>query len=141
MDLGRAITGLEAVERINDLSSPSELSVNGWPDAVPLSVLRPLPELEKLRLAWHTSPSVLDGIGEQLPDLAVLVLVGGVAADLAPVTRLERLHRLYLAQWVEEEPIDVRPLRDMSVTLDISRRDRFVGLDELGPGVEISYRR
>ncbi|XVV05028.1 hypothetical protein ACQPW3_06385 [Actinosynnema sp. CA-248983] len=36
-------------------------------------------------------------------------------------------------------PIDLRPLRDMTLTLSIARRGRFVGLDELGPGVKISY--
>lgn len=119
----------------------TDLSCNGWPAEVPLAVLDRLPALERLRLAWHTPPSVLDGIAAHLPDLRKLVLVGAVTANLAPVTAMPRLDVLFLSSWDLLEPVDVRPLRDMEVQLQISRRGRFVGLDGLGPGVEINWLR
>ncbi|WP_425471114.1 NACHT domain-containing protein [Saccharothrix variisporea] len=129
------------LDRLTATSQLTELSFNGWPAEVSLAVLDRLPALGWLRLGWHTSPSVLDGIAAHLPNLRRLVLVGEVTANLAPVAAMSRLDVLFLSSWDLTEPVDVRPVRDMEVTLQISRRGRFVGLDELGPGVKISWLR
>ncbi|NUT93412.1 MAG: NACHT domain-containing protein [Saccharothrix sp.] len=129
------------VERLTDLPALSDLSFNGWPEAIPLSVLRPLPGLDRLRLAWDTPPAVLRDIGDQLPDLRRLLLVGEVAYHLDDVARCAGLRYLFLSAWDRKEPIDLRPLRDMAIRLEISRRGRFVGLDELGPGVDVKWSR
>ncbi|WP_443217948.1 NACHT domain-containing protein [Saccharothrix sp. CCNWLW140] len=129
------------IERISTLIALTELSFNGWPDTLPLSILGGLPHLNRLRLAWHTPPAVLRRIEEQLPNLKSLLLVGEVAYHAGAVTGFAGLEHLFLSPWDRKEPVDVRPLRDMKLTLSISRRDRFVGLDELGPGVTIKFRR
>ncbi|WP_433269286.1 hypothetical protein ACQPZF_06520 [Actinosynnema sp. CS-041913] len=73
--------------------------------------------------------------------LAELHLYGRATANLRAVSRLERLERLYVTNWRRPEPIDLRPLRDMSVRLEMTRSDRCTGLDELGPGVRVEYYR
>lgn len=76
-----------------------------------LSVLHELPGLHGLYCRGWTAPEALSA----LPPLRVLSLGGS-------------------------EPIDVSPLRDRSLTLRLSRRSTYAGVDELGPDVQVEWR-
>ncbi len=86
--------------------------------------------------------------------------LSGVApnCDLSPLTAVRGLKDLYCYNWPDlsplpamtelrhiaisngnHEPIDVRPLRDWSVVLELRRQDAHVGVDELGPDVRIKW--
>lgn len=116
----------------------NELSIEGWPSGTDLSVLRGLPALRELRLAWETGPEVLIGIASNLPELTDLILAGRVTDDLTPVAGMRALKRLTLFR--RKRPIDLRPLADMNIEIELSRRDHHVGLDDLGPEAQVVWR-
>ncbi|MEU3646370.1 NACHT domain-containing protein [Lentzea sp. NPDC034063] len=78
------------------------------------------------------------------------------ACDLSALTEMTGLVSLYCQGWNAAEVIsqlpalerlaltgsgliDVRPLRDRSLTLRLSRRSTYVGVDELGPDVKVEW--
>ncbi|MEU4443923.1 NACHT domain-containing protein [Actinosynnema sp. NPDC050801] len=125
------------VDLISELRSLRDVSFNGWPDGVSLAPLGKLPELHRVRFGWDTSPAVLDGIERHLPGLRRLILVGDMVDNLDAVTRLSHLESVYLSRWQDADPIDLRPLRDMSVTVELARRSNPIGMEELGPNVTV----
>ncbi len=127
------------IERLAELTALVDLSVDEWPVDVDLAPLGQLPGVNTMQFGWETSPAVLHGIERHLPDLENLFLFGDVAAGFATATtRLSRLKRLDL-MWTWAQPLDLTPLKDMSLTLYLWRDGRYSGLDELGPGVRIGY--
>lgn len=79
------------------------------------------------------------------------------SCDLSPIAQL-RVARLDCDSWPDlgalpvspgvrqlrllgrSGPIDLRPLRDHSLVLNLSRRDTHIGIDELGPDVRVEWR-
>ncbi|WP_439663712.1 NACHT domain-containing protein [Lentzea sp. HUAS TT2] len=74
------------------------------------SVLNDVPELKALYCRGWSDPEILSA----LPTLEFLSLTG-------------------------DKPIDVRQLRDRSMTLQLRRRCTYVGVDELGPDVKVKW--
>ncbi|MFD0204448.1 MULTISPECIES: hypothetical protein [Saccharothrix] len=102
-----------------------------------LALLPRLPALRALCVQSAT-PEVIDDIGAHLPDLVNLELEGAAAQNLRAASRLKRLRVLTL--YAEDSgPLDLRPLQQMNLEVRLSRQDEYVGLDELGPGVKVSY--
>lgn len=113
------------------------LAVRLLPEAGPsLAPLRHLP-LRYLGLYWGATPEVLDDIADHFPGLESLHLGGEIAQRLDPVTGLKKLRELTLR--AKSKPLDLRPIRGMTLELWLSPRDEHIGLDELGPGVTVSY--
>ena len=101
-----------------------------------LKALRGAPALRQLSLWWGTPPQVLTGIGRYLPQLETLDLSGEVTQALDAVRDLKRLRSLTLRA---DGSLDLRPLRGMNLRLRLLHADEYLGLDELGPGVKVSY--
>ncbi|SES01866.1 NACHT domain-containing protein [Lentzea albida] len=74
--------------------------------------------------------------------------------DLSALAEMPTLKSLYCRGWCDAEAVarsvkvlgisgvnqfDVRPLRDLSLTLRLSRRSTYVGVDELGPDVAVDW--
>ncbi len=131
------LAGLDAVVRLTRLE---HLSISLPTPGTSLAPLRGLSALRHLSLWWGTPPQVINGIGEHLPDLEILDLAGEVTQGLGAVSGLRRLRRLGLRADPDDGPLDLRPLRRMSLRLILVGSDEHIGLDELGPGVKISYR-
>ncbi|WP_394613416.1 hypothetical protein JNUCC0626_26155 [Lentzea sp. JNUCC 0626] len=85
--------------------------------------------------------------------------LSGLAPDCDPraLTEVIGLRAMYCENWYDAEvfslvptltrltlkgaaPIDLRPLRDRSLTLALRRRCTYVGVDELGPDVKVEWR-
>ncbi|NUT46658.1 MAG: ATP-binding protein, partial [Saccharothrix sp.] len=136
---GLRVLSLSALPDLDPLTGLKKLDalMLSLPD--PKTSLAPLNHLSLRALAfWRTAPEVLAGIEEHLPQLFSLDLFGEVAQGLGAVTALSNLRRLTLRA-EGSEPIDLRPLGGMELDLVLSPRDEHVGLDELGPGVKVSY--
>ncbi|MER5263578.1 NACHT domain-containing protein [Actinosynnema sp. NPDC002837] len=131
--LGR-LAELNGVARLRKLNY---LAVNFLPEAgTSLAPLRHLP-LRNLGLYWGATPEMLDDIADHLPGLERLQLGGKIAQRLDPVTGLKKLRELRLI--AGSEPLDLGPIRGMTLELSLSSRDEHIGLDVLGPGVRVSY--
>ncbi|MDX8145984.1 NACHT domain-containing protein [Lentzea sp. BCCO 10_0061] len=77
--------------------------------------------------------------------------------DLSPLSEVVGLEAVYAHNWREleifkempelktlrligDEPIDVRPLRDLSLNLLLQRRCSYVGVEALGPDVKVTWK-
>lgn len=77
--------------------------------------------------------------------------------DMSPIAGMARLRRLGCHGWVDLSvvpapprlaeievddwgPIDIEPLRNRSLVLELRRRNLHVGIEDLGPGVQIRWR-
>ncbi|MGW5643493.1 NACHT domain-containing protein [Saccharopolyspora sp. NPDC003752] len=114
------------------------LSVDGWPRGFALTALPELPKLGRLRLGHHTAPDALEGIAAHLTGVAELTLVGDVVTNLAPASEMPSLERLVVLG-TSRQTVDLRPLAGRSLQVELSRRDRHVGLGELGDGVRVHW--
>ncbi|MFI0468079.1 hypothetical protein ACH347_28695 [Saccharopolyspora sp. 5N102] len=89
-------------------------------------------------MGHHTAPDALEGIAARPAGVAELNLVGDVVTNLAPVSGMPSLERL-IVLGASRQTVDLRPLAGMSLQVELSRRDRHVGLGELGDGFRVRW--
>ncbi|AXX28349.1 hypothetical protein KCV87_15390 [Actinosynnema pretiosum subsp. pretiosum] len=134
------------------------LRLSGLDDATDRSALGGLEHLVDLGFfehpiggfeGWPTSESAaslyfalsgeldLDGIADFAPNTGRVGLYNTRVADLEPLLDLEWLAEL--AIYDETDPLDLTPLTGASLRLTLFRSAGHVGVDGLGPGVELRY--
>jgi hypothetical protein len=68
--------------------------------------------------------------------LTVLRLGASDVRDLRPLAAHSTLRTLVIAN--NEGPVDVSPLADLEIALHVKTNKEVIGLDKLGPGVQLA---
>ncbi|SFR22624.1 NACHT domain-containing protein [Lentzea waywayandensis] len=126
---------LSGARRYTNIAFPQELFTLG------LNQMEPWHDIEFLR-------------GKSVVVLHLSEVAPG--CDLSPLTDVTGLQEVHTRSWREleifaelpelkrlvlggDDQIDVRPLRDLSLKLQLQRQQSYVGVEELGPDVKISW--
>ncbi|MCO1577487.1 NACHT domain-containing protein [Crossiella sp. SN42] len=119
------LDGLTSLWRLNLWREASLASESG----------RSWPSIRQLLLS-RTGAEVLHRLPELMPNLQTLIIDELTAGDLAAVAEFP-LHTLEIRDHLAA--LDLRALAGRELRLRLDRGGSYLGLDELGPGVRISY--
>jgi hypothetical protein len=97
--------------------------------------LRKVERLEALAISRTKSPFDFTQI-EGLRKLSEFTIIGG-SANFSTIPELPNLRELGVLAMTEL--VDMRPLAGRSLTIVLTRDDKYLGLDELGPNIVVRY--
>jgi Leucine-rich repeat (LRR) protein len=154
-----SLDGLQSIDNLNALASITSLtSLALWDcSARALTATWPLAAIRRLHFHGEGKRNISYLLAEAFPDLRSLMVSGTNMSDLAPLTSLpltvlrlgasdvrdlrplaahSTLRTLVIAN--NEGPVDVSPLADLEIALHVKTNKEVIGLDKLGPGVQLA---